>query len=254
MKDRSQVPVVRDYRLASLVSLVVLALCLWSEGFEAWALLPLVPGLLSLVLLSPAGPIFVLVLLTLLYGVGSRMGLGAADSWLSGLMIGSCIVYVASHWRLVSLTKQAMPGDRRRTRAPSHPRLKGRWHQPEETPRRNATSSTISEWVMLLVQGIGFSGLGFATLVMLASEANEGTPEGVSRVVWGLLLFSWGFLGILALGGAIHTVVRWSSFSREEAELFLQDELWSATRGEQRRIQSAIVQERYRAEKRGEIE
>jgi hypothetical protein len=254
MKDRNEHPAVRDYRLASLVSLAVLALALWSEGFEAWALLPLVPGLLSLLLLSPAGPIFVLVLLALLYGIGARLGLGTLDSSLGGLVIASAIAYVACHWRLISLTKQALPGDRRRTKAPSHARLKGRWLQPEKTPRRNVLQTTGTEWLVLLVQVALFPFLGFATLLLIASEMNESAPQGVSRSAWGLLLIAWGFLGVLAVGYALHTVLRWRSFTPEEAELYLQDQLWSATRAEQRRIQSAILQEQYRAERRGEIE
>ncbi|MFQ3649352.1 MAG: hypothetical protein SNJ75_03395 [Gemmataceae bacterium] len=253
MNGRNPVPAIRDYRLASLVSLAVLALCLWSEGFEAWSLLPLIPGLLSLVLLSAAGPIFVLLLVGLLYGIGARLGLGGIDSSISGLMIGSCLVYVTCHWRLISLTKQALPSDPRRARAATHSRVKGRWFQRQDPPRRTTSHSQPSEWLILMMQAIGFPVLGFGVLILLATEMSEGVPEGVSRTLWGLLLVAWSLLGLLSIGYALATILRWIHFSQAEAELFLQDELWSGTRSEQRRLYSFVVQQLSQAEKRGEL-
>ena len=253
MRERHQAPAVRDYRLASLVCLCVLAMSLWQEGFEAWALLPLIPGLLSLLLLSSAGPIFVLVLLGLLYGIGSRLGLGTSESWWnSGLLIAACLGYTACHWRLLSLTKQAVPSDPRWAKAPAHPHLKGRWFQREQASVRSVQQTNAGEWLVLLTQASIFPLLGLGGLLLLATEMSVGTPQGVSRTLWGLLWLAWTVLGLLGGGYALFTLLRWYHLSRAEAELFLQDELWSATRGPQRRIQATIVQQRYHAEKRGE--
>ena len=40
----------------------------------------------------------------------------------------------------------------------------------------------------------------------------------------------------------------WMSAGRDEARIYLQDQLWSATRGEQRRIQRWVMRERLKRE------
>jgi hypothetical protein len=256
-KDLYQIPAVRDYRLITLVSLAAMVLCLWTEGYDTWALLPVLPGLLSLMLLSAAGPIFVLFLLAFLILVANR--LGAVGGWNEPfaspggmLLIPVTLVYVATHWRLISLTKQVIPGDTRRKKSAERERMQGRWLLPSEAPKRSPQRVGMGEVVVLLTQAILFPLLAVMLLVNGAVQEAFQPPEGVSRTGWGILLLAWGLLLLLGIGQVVFTVSRWWNSTPDEARMFLQDQFWSETRSEVRRMFLFLTQARLRRERKGD--
>jgi hypothetical protein len=257
MNDANYPPAVRDYRLLTLFSLAAIVLCLWCEGYETWALLPALPGLLSIYLLSAAGPIFVVFLLTFLTVVSSRLGNfgGWNEPFVSPggiFLLPAVLIYIATHWRFISLVKQALPGDARRKKSPDHTRLMGRWLLPADQPKRTPERVSIGEIFTLLAQAVLFPLLAVMILVNLAVQEVFQPPEGITRNTWGILLFAWGILVLLGIGHALFTVTRWWYSTPDEARIFLQDQLWSATRSEQRRLWTWFTYQRFRQEHKGD--
>jgi hypothetical protein len=59
----------------------------------------------------------------------------------------------------------------------------------------------------------------------------------VGTRTWRAVLCVWALVLALVGGSALVSVLGWLWASREEARLFLQDQLWTETRSEQRTIQ-----------------
>ncbi|MGL4553932.1 MAG: hypothetical protein ACRC33_22460 [Gemmataceae bacterium] len=249
-EDPRSVPAVRDHLLLAVMALGVMALTLFQEGYAGWAMLPVVPGLLSLLVYSSAGPAFVLGMLSLVLMVGNRLrgfppwhrppGSDLTDF----LLAVSALVYVAAHWRLRSLVRHAVPADPRRAARPAKRRLEGRWMLPAadaiRTPERVPAAT---ELFTLVGQAVLFAAAGYLLGVRLTFES---TPEAarVPDVGWRLLMVAWGVLVALMGGHVAFAAVRWYLAGRDECLLYLQDQLWSATRGEQRRIAAWVTKAR----------
>jgi hypothetical protein len=255
--DPRSIPAVRDPLLLAIMALTVMALTLFQEGYAGWALLPVVPGLLSLLLYSSVGPISVLGLLTFVLLLGSRLRdiplwhRQPATDLTDFLLALCCLVYVAAHWRLLSLVRQALPADARRAKRAAKRRLEGRWMLPAEGPTRTPERVQTAELLTLVGQAVLFAAAGYMLSVRLQFESPP--PEfRVPEVGWRLLLVAWSVLLALVGGYAAFTGVRWYLAGRDECLLYLQDQLWSATRGEQRRIDAWVMKARLDRQRKGE--
>lgn len=249
-------PAVRDHLLVAALALAVLALALFQEGYGAWALLPVVPGLLSLLLYSTAGPVFVLGLLSFVLLLGNR--LRGFPPWhrpppsdLTDFLLAlSCLVYVAAHWRLLSLARQALPGDPRRAQRPARRRLEGRWMLPAADVTRSPGRVPATELFTLIGQGVLFAAAGYLLSVRLRFE--DAPPDvQVPDAPWRLLMVAWGLLLAVIGGHAVFTAARWYLAGPDECRMYLQDQLWDATRGEQRRIDAWVTKARLDRQGRG---
>lgn len=246
---------IRDHRLVAILALVVLAGALFQEGYGVWAFLPVLPGLLSVVLASSAGPSFVLGLLIFLLMAGNI--LRGIPAWhrpeatdLFDLVLGvTCLTYVSAHWRLLSLLKQAVPGDPRRAKRAAKRRLEGRWLLPAETTKRTPERVPGHEIFTLIGQGVLFGVSGYLLWYRLSFEVPP--PEvRIHESLWRLLLVVWSVLLALIAGRVVFAIVRWYLASYEESLMYLQDQFWSATRGEQRRIQAWVTKDQLDREQR----
>jgi hypothetical protein len=253
MKDE-QPTAVRDHKLLVGVALAVIALVLYQDNYGTFALLPIVPGLLSLMVLSPVGPPAVLTVLSFVLLAGNwlrgypqwyRSAFGLADL----VLVVATLVYVAAHWRLLGLVKQALPGDARRGKKVARQRLRGRWLLPGDAAKRTPARVPARDLFVLVGQAVLFGVAGYSLLIRLSLETAP--PEvPVPDRAWQILLAAWAG-GLALVGGYLaFTVLRWVMAGREEALLYLQDQLWSATRGEQRRIDRWVVWARLRRQRK----
>jgi hypothetical protein len=111
-------PPVRNYLVAGLAALAMIFLLLLQEGSDLGGLLIVVIGSAGLVLLWPQAPLFVLTLLTyfLLYPTGipgeafeKRWEIAEGHFRPADLILAfSLLIYVAAHYRLISVTRQAL--------------------------------------------------------------------------------------------------------------------------------------------------
>lgn len=244
MREQSQA--VRDHLLLAAVALAVIALVLYHDGYGGWALLPVAPGLLSLLMYSAMGPPALLGLLSFLLVIGNRLrGLPAWYRPPTGelgevTLAVAVLVYVAAHWRLLGLLKQAVPGDARRGKKAARPRLRGRWLLPDEDTKRTPARVPVRDLFVLVGQGVLFAVAGYSLLVRLSFETAP-VEVPVPDRAWQLLLAAWSGLVLLLGGHLTFMVLRWEMAGKDEALLYLQDQAWSATRGEQRRINRWVV-------------
>lgn len=234
-----------NYRLLIILSLLAITLTLLRKDYGIFALLPAMPGLLSLVLFSVTGPVFTLVFLTILLTLGhfilkDPLLPPISSSETSDFVLAAvCLVYVGAHWRLHSLIKQAVPGDPRRAKKPARRRLERRWFLPVGDPTRTPNRVSDMEWFFLILQGILFALTGYLLESRLQLEGI--VPSKSPDVGWRLLLLVWAVLLALLGGRVVFAITRWYLAVPDECQLYLQDQLWDATRGEQRRIDAWLT-------------
>ncbi len=244
---------VDTYRALAGGGLAVLGLALWNDGYGQWALLPLVPGVIGLLVNWSLAPAWVLIVLA--------GGLAAFSPYrtLRGLNVpfprtedmviaGAVLVYVAAALRLHSLAKGALPPDARREGRPAAARARGRGVLPAGPTRRTPEKVAPGEMVWLVVLAAVFAAAGYLVAFRIQTEH---TPDGVhlpDQRIWRALISVWAMTAALAVGHALVSAVGWMAGGRDEARVYLQDQLWAATRGEQRRIQRWAERERLRKE------
>jgi hypothetical protein len=248
-------PAVRDYTLVSLAGLLVMAAVLYLDGMSWWVLIPVLVGSGALLMAWAAGPPLVLACLAGLLLERARMWgylfwSGPSDVPSDLALAGGVLAYVAGHYRLQGLIRQARPIDRRNARRRRNVPESESWFRP--APERRPPSLVGSNEVLVLLIGVPvFALLGYVVWARLALE----TPSpglGLNPPEWRAVVLVWlVFLG-LAATSAVLGYLRWTQASRDECLMYLQDQLWSATRGEQRRINRWLVWARLRAQRRKE--
>ncbi len=143
------------------------------------------------------------------------------------------LTYIAAQLRLASLTNEALPGDRRRKKRVEAARARGRWLAPEGRTKRSPDRVKIDEFVLLL----GLAALYALAGWLLAARLNLDTSPDALKLdnrIWRALLVAWTVGALIAVGKAVSSVLGWQFAGRDEAAVYLQDQLWSATRGELR--------------------
>jgi len=246
-----QTPGLSHYLIVGLVSLSVIWLVLLRrEVTPAATLFPVLVGILGITIrwrLAPAILLATLALcLKLEYPVRSEGSFRLTDF----VLCGATLAYLMAQYRLQSLMDHIFPIDSRRREGPP------RWHvgflslryQPEIAKERRPAKLVSREEIGMLILGSGL----WAALAQAgwnwfpSSWGNPGFPPHV----WRAILLTW-------IGGACLYVVfsllhYWSRrhMTVDEAMLFLQDEFWKETRGEQRRINRWRAWARIRQERK----
>jgi hypothetical protein len=235
-----------------------MALWLLGEGYTEWGLVALAPGAAGLIFRWALAPPIVLFLVSAPLAMFSpyRMmrGFGAPAPRAEDLLLAaSALLYLVSAYRHYSLARRAMPDDMRRREKPSDPRVKARWAVPGgRGARADRVEGSEVAWMLILVALVSLAAYVITFRIQAeAAPAELRFPEGrFSRNaldrVWRGCLVAWILAGGLAVGHAVLSVFGWLSAGKDEARLYLQDQLWSATRGEQRRIQRWMVWARLR--------
>lgn len=230
----------REYTLLTVVSLLFLTAVLWQEGLGYWGLLPGLVGALAMLARWSTGPPIVLILTTVGLSLRGTL-LGGRDRlmlppglWTQVTLAVALIVYVASHMRLLTLTRSAIPPDRARENRPSGPRVAGRGLLPEPARPRSRASS--AEVVWLLVLAVTAAGVGWYLWSMIAGGRPPAWAD-LPRAWWRGVMIVWSAAVLLLTANAVQAYVARTSATREANLLLLQDVAWEQTRSEQRRQQ-----------------
>jgi hypothetical protein len=248
-------PEIRDYRMLAVAALLLVTVILVQEEVGWWAAMPLVLGVLGILRPGAVGPVLVTFLMVLVLGfrtwfIGPRSMPNEPSSPLSDLFLAvSTLIYVAAHSRLLTIHHHAVPPDTRRELRPGSGRLKGRWLLPGGATKRSASLLTQSEFLLLLGTAPLFALVGYLLWIRIAFEPVP-EPLTVPLPVWRALLVVWS--GIICLCGVyvLTSYLRWFYANALEGMVYLQDQLWNATRGEQRRVNSWLTWARLRQQKK----
>jgi len=238
-------PAVRNYMLFCLASLFLLVMCLADRGLEWWGLVPALIGCVTLLTHWSHGPPLVLVSLAGLLGMqwDRRLAGPGYGGW-SGfqtptlmdlVLCLAVLAYIVGHYRLLSLMRHIFPTDARRPRV--------------GTSRRSADLVNTWEMALLALTLPVWAGLA----VMVWAWMMDGVPSlGVSRELWRVLRLAWVVLAVLATIGIVTSYLRLATATPEESLLYLQDQCWRHTRGEQGRLNRWLSWARLRAQRKKE--
>jgi hypothetical protein len=270
LPDPQNTPAYRHYLVVCLAALLALLAVLLEKGLGHWSLLPAVLGCLGLAARFRGAP--VLVLLSLMWLLVARSGGLDPVRWLRLLVHGqrfsqslsaaqvtpldlalTCAVmaYMTAQYRLFGLADNLFPRDAR-------PRDVG-----QDAPRgpdgevlrpalqcRSAANVPAGELPRLLVSLPAWCLLGAFGWLVLMTRASP--IQGLPVEIWRIALLVWG-VGLF-LAGAIAGLGYLSQVQATPAEqrLYLQEQLWRQTRGDQRRLNRWLVAARMRRQRREE--
>jgi hypothetical protein len=227
------------YFIIGVASVALLSLSLVQGGADRWALVPALIGTAGLVFHWRTAPLGLLVavaigkVLPLWYygGAGlSRIGSLAADLMLSAAILS----YLMAQYRLLSLRVAVLPAD------PRNPRSKPPARDAASVPAREATGALLTA----AAATIGAFFLWELTSLFRPPWTIIPAHWRVELLVW---ILAFGLIGLASVIGYLS----WRRQSRREALLFLRDEFWRQTRGEQRRINRWRAWARRRQERAG---
>ncbi len=232
---------VRDYKLMGLIALLLVTVVLLHDGMSYWSAVVLLLGLVSLQTSWSIGPPLLMMVLTILMVFRNRI----TGNWASyrqridpltdvALAVGM-LAYVAAQYRLMTLVRRGRPFDGRR-----HPRATEGVRSPALVTGREVVYLLVSVGTFALAAFIGWRWLWNELWYPLVR---------VPRDLWFALVLLWIFAVALLVASALLGYLRWASASGMESLLYLQDQAWAATRGEQRRLQRWLVWARLRKER-----
>jgi hypothetical protein len=233
-------PMVINYGLLCLVSLLVLLLVLVENGLHVKAMIPPLIGLLAVVFRWRPGVGLVL---------GSLGGLLLLDSfrdmdqgaWITRptwhpsnlLLCVSVLAFVIGHLRLLSLTRNIVPRDlRQSTLASGSTSEASRQLRPAAAPleRRTKDADPREEFLGLFLSLPVWIILGQLLCLWLHRQTTSLPLHGE---FWRLLVLFLASSAILITVGVVFSQWRSRTMSSAEASLILQDEQWLETRPEQ---------------------
>jgi hypothetical protein len=162
------------------------------------------------------------------------------------LFCAALLIWIASYFRLLGLTRNIFPVDRRRREL-----LKQRSKTDGLTPgaileaRRSPDLVNWNEAVWVLALGLGCAVLSqwlWSWLRRQTSQADLGfvLPPGIrvnfSDRIWQLMVLLWLFTIFLIVAGGVLAYLGARRLTPSEAALYLQDQVWRQTRREQARL------------------
>jgi hypothetical protein len=230
-------PAVFHYFVVSLGALGAILLLLLARGFGIWSLLPVLAGVLGNA--TRLGPALLCVAIgASLNGpremppLGSHAGLDVPDLILCAAMLA----YVVAHRRLQSLLDWIFPPDpRRRGASPSRSFPGSLFAGPPRFFKQKRDGRLVSRHeIGILLLSLPL----WATLAQICWRVipREWGNPGIMPVVWQAILVFWIIgIGLLCVAAGVTYWYR-RLMSPQECLIFLQDELWKDTRGEQRRF------------------
>jgi hypothetical protein len=237
---------VRTYGLICFTALMVLVLTLVQRGrLDFPGLLPVLVGLIGLVgRWGSTPPLFLLTLSFVILDLhltfvrqweitASFRRFQVADL----IMVAAALAFLGAFYRLLGLTRQIFPADPRPRKRPWP--VPAAWlasrPAPGAGPWRRSTRLLMPEEVFFFVLTV----LGWTLAARLGqlALARADNPLALSPTYWHAMLLLW-FLGLCLLVARSLFGYAWlRRLTVAEACLLLEDELWHATRGEQRLVQ-----------------
>jgi hypothetical protein len=249
-------PLVRDYSFLALGALAVCGMILYFEGPGAWGLLPVLIGVVGVLLRWNGAPGLYLVALMPAY----VLGLWGYPSWyrfpapgLTDFLLGAAsLVYIAAQMRLLTLTRYGVPPDPRRQRRPPGRRVTGRWFLPAGPSGRSAALTGAGELMLLLAGAVVFTLVALLLAINYLNPEISPGPSDISPQMWHIFVVFWGLVVALAGAYAFLSYLGRATAGPQESTLYLQDQLWAATRREHGRINRWLVWARLRRQQKEE--
>ncbi len=251
--DPTQSKAASTWTLACLVALLGLVVALLGKDQEAWVLVPLVVGLLVILTrLSIGPPLLLASVLVLLwwshpgYWYPRRGSALVEMNWLfDALLSFSLLVFVACHYRLLSLTRHVLPPDHRG---------QGRRRIHSLSPRphvRTAASVGPMELPGVVLTALLWTSLAAFLATLLHEQDNPFTPE-LPTNVWQAFVVLWAGSLVLAVAWALVSYLGRVQASPQESLQYLQDQLWLETYRDQARLGRWLTWARLRFQRRKE--
>jgi hypothetical protein len=266
---------VRFYAVTALLALLAAALPLLLRGLEVWALLPSLLGALALVARWRIGPLLYLLglfwvaladnarvsplelipyLLSAMLRIDSHGGVGG-DYGPQPKMLGgkpildmieamAVLVYVAAHFRFLSVTRNLFPRDRRQRLRLSDPERPERVklgpvleqkRSPELVDRQELGPLILLASVCVCLGQLVWMWVSARWYYFEFPRTGRRFPI-LAPALWHLALLMWGFSLFLIVAYGMLSYLGQRRLTADEAQLYLQDELWRQTRREQARI------------------
>jgi len=271
---------VRFYAIVALLALLAATLPLLVRGLELWALFPSLLGALALALRWRAGPALYLIGLFWL-AIADKVQVSPWEMveflvaglihFLSGLrpprlasdfgpyphmqdaipildmfLAVAVLVYVAAHYRFLSVTRNLFPIDRRRRlRRPDTERPGKVVLGPVLEQKRAPETVDPQEVGPLLLLAAVCACVGQLLWLWvsdryaerdLASLTARNVYVSILPGLWQLAVLLWLFSLLLIVAAGVIAYLGQYRLTADEAALYLQDELWRQTRREQSRI------------------
>jgi hypothetical protein len=234
--------VLRDYQFLAAGALAVCGMVLYFDRPGVWwALVPVLIGLVGVLLGWSAAPGLYLVTLAgaLVYHARMYPVVVFPEQRPSPLptvlLAAASLTYVAAQMRVLTLMRHGVPPDPRRHLRPPGQRVRGRWFLPAPPAGRSAARVGAGEMAGLLAGAVVFAVVAFLLLTRLTVEDSP-QPNLLPAEWWQIALVLWAAGVGVAAAYAFLSYLGRANASPEESALYLQDQLWTATRGEQRRI------------------
>lgn len=245
-------PGLSHYLIVGLVSLSLIWLVLMQrEVTPAATLFPVLVGILGITIRWRLAPVVMLATLAVCLKLEFRVAGEGTFRITDFILCGATLAYLMAQYRLQSLMDHIFPIDSRRREGPP------RWQvgflslhfQPEIAKERRSPKLVSREEIGMLIIASGLWA-ALAQACWNVFPSGWGNP-GFPPPVWRAILLTW--IVATSLYVIFSFLHYWSrrNMTADEAMLFLQDELWKETRGEQRRINRWRVWARLR-QKRNE--
>lgn len=271
---------VQFYLMICLIALGLIVIPLLARGLEEWSLVPSLVGcvvvltrlrtgpmlflvaLAWIVISAMAGvtpPALILYILTALPAILGRYrvrifetdwgeGMYSVEPILDILLTIGVLIYLASHFRLLSITRSIFPVDRRVKNRQSKltDRQKRRPGEPSAEHARSPSRVQQHEGMALFFTALIFTSLAELVWVWLndrsaAMDLYDITDYParfwMSNGVWRLITILWTAALFSVLVFSLINYLGTKKISKVEAEVMIQDDLWQQTRREQSRIQ-----------------
>jgi hypothetical protein len=261
--------VYNHYLIVCLAALVAVVAVLLEKGLGQWSLLPAALGCLGLAARIRGGPVLVLlgllwVLLARSAGLdplrwlrlllsGHRLNLLPSAAVLTPLdlvLSGAVLAYVTAQYRLFGLAENLFPregrwrGDPNPSRGPAGELLRPPLHC------RSADKVPTGELPALLVSLPAWCLLGALGWLMLVTQLSP--VPGLPVEIWRVVVLVWAAGLFLAGCTASLGYLSWCLATPAEHRLYLQEQLWRQTCGDQRQLNRWLVRDRQRRQRRKE--
>jgi hypothetical protein len=271
---------VRNYMLFCFGALLFMVPILLEKEMGLWSMFPLIVGALSLMAHWRAGPVFLLVVLAVLTVLKARgldpvtclenaVDFGALPAITAApykyhfrpvpdFLLALCVLaFVAGHYRLQSLVYQIVEPERR----PGEKEAARLKMPPKANVRRAVGLMTTREIPLLGAAALAATGAAEGVANYFEALKPNLTLWSFDWLTfnlhmwpggWRAVVFCWTFALILLAAWAVFSYVRCALASREESLMYLQDQLWLATRHEQGRVNRWFAWAHLRAQRRKE--
>jgi hypothetical protein len=234
-------PVMRNYTLLCLAALLLLVVCLVDRGMGWWCLIPALLGSVAFLASWSLGPPLVLLSVMALVLSDTRYRWGYAYSMrdqvptvMDLLLCAAVLAYVLGHYRLLALLRHIFPTDPRQSR------------KDAAQPAQRRSADLVDGWelarvALALPVWTGVSVMAWGWMI-------EDAPAlEMSIEVWRTLRVVWVVLAVLGTTAIVAGYLRQTLATPEEGLLYLQDQLWRATRREQSIVNRWLAWARLRA-------